>query len=197
MAQRGSHIIPIIFSTSFAKDQVHVQVLLKGFQLLKTALQHLSQFGFHNKVELVIFGASQPEFPIDLGFKTHYLGDLHDDVTLQIAYSASDVMIVPSLQEAFGQTASESLACGTPVVAFDGNGLSDIISHQQNGYLAKPFDTDDLAKGISWILEDGDRYQKLSYQAREKAEKEFSQELQAKRYLKLFEEILTNRSVNL
>ena len=168
--------------------------LRKGFQLLKTALQDLIQLGYHNQVELVIFGASQPEVPIDLGFKTHYLGELHDDITLQIAYSAADVMIVPSLQEAFGQTASESLACGTPVVAFDGNGLSDIISHQQNGYLAKPFDTDDLAKGISWILEDSDRYQRLSHHAREKAEREFSQELQAKRYLSLFTEILANIS---
>ncbi len=171
--------------------------LRKGFQLLKTALQDLSQLGYHNQFELIIFGASQPEIPIDLVLKTHYLGELHDDITLQIAYSASDVIIVPSLQEAFGQTATESMACGTPVVAFDGNGLSDIISHQQNGYLAEPFDTGDLAKGIIWILEDGERHLKLSHQAREKAEKEFALELQAKRYLNLFEEILTNRSVNL
>ncbi|WP_103668733.1 glycosyltransferase family 4 protein [Pseudanabaena sp. BC1403] len=168
--------------------------LRKGFQLLKIALQHLRQFGYQDKIELAIFGASQPDPPVDLGFRTHYLGQLHDDITLQIIYSAANVMIVPSLQEAFGQTASESLACGTPVVAFDGNGLSDIINHQQNGYLAKPLDTYDLAKGINWVLEDSDRLQRLSYRAREKAEQEFSQELQAKRYLSLFEEIMSSHS---
>ena len=71
---------------------------------------------------------------------------------------------------------------------------SDIINHQQNGYLAKPLDTYDLAKGINWVLEDSDRLQRLSYRAREKAEQEFSQELQAKRYLSLFEEIMSSHS---
>ena len=51
-------------------------------------------------------------------------------------------------QEAFGQTAFERLACGTPVVCFDATGLLDIVEHQINGYLAKPFDTSDLAAGI-------------------------------------------------
>ena len=171
--------------------------LRKGFHLLQLALQHLSQSGYGDRFELVIFGVSQPIPPVDLGFRAHYLGKLHDDIALQITYAAADVMIVPSLQESFGQTASESLACGMPVVAFAGSGLDDIVDHQQNGYLANPYDTNDLAQGIVWVLEDRDRYQKLSHQAREKAEKEFSQELQAKRYLKLFEEILTNRSVNL
>jgi len=59
---------------------------------------------------------------------------------------------VPSLQEAFGQTASETMGCGTPVVAFGRTGLLDIIDHKENGYLAKPFDTTDLANGIEWVF---------------------------------------------
>jgi glycosyltransferase involved in cell wall biosynthesis len=167
--------------------------LRKGFRLLQLALQNLSQSGYGDQFELVIFGASQPITPVGLGFRAHYLGKLNDDIALQITYAAADVMIVPSLQESFGQTASESLACGTPVVAFAGSGLDDIIDHQQNGYLANPYDTDDLAQGIIWVLEDSDRLQKLSHRAREKAEQEFSQELQAKRYLSLFEAILAGR----
>jgi glycosyltransferase involved in cell wall biosynthesis len=99
-------------------------------------------------------------------------------------------MLVPSIQESFGQTASESLACGTPVVAFNATGLKDIVDHQQNGYLAKAYEVEDFAKGINWVLENADRYHKLSLNAREKAEREFNLELQARRYSSLFHEMV-------
>ena len=161
----------------------------KGFHLLHAALQNLSRAGAHDEIELVVFGSSQPDKPADLGFKSRYLGRFNDDISLALVYSAADVMIVPSIQEAFGQTASESLACGTPVVAFNATGLKDIVDHQQNGYLARPFEIEDLARGIAWILEDSDRHKKLCSRAREKAEQEFTLELQAQRYLSLFSDI--------
>ncbi|MBD0261872.1 MAG: glycosyltransferase family 4 protein [Tolypothrix sp. Co-bin9] len=162
----------------------------KGFHLLQPSLQELSKSGWNDSWNVVIFGASQPENPPDLGFKTHYLGHLHDNMSLASVYSAADVMLVPSLQESFGQTASESLACGTPVVAFNSTGLKDIVDHQHNGYLAKPYEVEDFAKGITWVLENAERHQKLSFYAREKAEREFTLQLQARRYLALFQEIL-------
>lgn len=162
----------------------------KGFHLLQPALQQLSQTGQKDNIEVVIFGATQPENPPDLGFRTHYLGYFNDDLSLATAYSAADVMLVPSLQESFGQTASEAIACGTPVVAFNATGLKDIIDHQQNGYLAQPYEVDDFARGIAWVLEDEHRLQKLSFYAREKAEREFPLELQADRYYSLFQEII-------
>ncbi|MBD2603155.1 glycosyltransferase family 4 protein [Scytonema hofmannii FACHB-248] len=162
----------------------------KGFHLLQPSLQELSKAGWNDSWNVVIFGASQPENPPDLGFKTHYLGHLHDNMSLASVYSAADVMLVPSLQESFGQTASESLACGTPVVAFNSTGLKDIVDHEQNGYLAKPYEVEDFAKGITWVLENAERHQKLSFYAREKAEREFTLQLQARRYSALFQEIL-------
>ncbi len=164
----------------------------KGFHLLQPALQRLSQSAGrgNENIEIVVFGASQPENAIDLGFKSHYLGSLHDDIALALVYSAADVMIVPSIQEGFGQTASESLACGTPVVCFNSTGLKDIVEHQQNGYLARPYESEDLANGIAWVLQDEQRWQALSRRAREKVEQEFTLEIQARRYLKLYQEVL-------
>jgi glycosyltransferase involved in cell wall biosynthesis len=161
----------------------------KGFPLLVPALQSLSKSGWQDKIELLVFGSSQPENPIDVGFKTHYLGRLEDE-SLAKVYAAADVMVVPSRYEAFGQTASEALACGTPVVAFDVTGLKDIVDRQQNGYLAKPYDTGDLARGIAWVLEDPDRHQKLCRSARLKVEEKFTLEVQARAYKNLYEEIL-------
>lgn len=163
----------------------------KGFQLLAPALQKLSKQGLADNAELVVFGASQPENPIDLGFKTHYVGRLRDDITLTLLYSAADVMIVPSVQESFGQTASEALACGTPVVAFNATGLLDIVDHQQTGYLAKPYEVDDLAAGIDWVLSDSDRLASLRINSRKKAENTFRLDLQAQSYLSLYRELIT------
>ncbi len=162
----------------------------KGFHLLLASLKNLSKSNWKDRLEVVIFGASKPEYTPDIGFKSHYLGHLSDNLTLALIYSSADVMIVPSYQESFGQTASESLACGTPVVAFNATGLKDIIDHQQNGYLAKPYEIEDLAKGIAWVIEDAERHQKLSYYSRHKAEQEFTLKIQANRYLSLFKDIL-------
>jgi glycosyltransferase involved in cell wall biosynthesis len=161
----------------------------KGFHLLQPALQDLSKSGWYDELELVIFGASQPANPPDFGFKVHYLGTLSDDLSLALVYSAADVFILPSTQENLANTVMEAIACGIPCVAFNIGGMPDMIEHKKNGYLAQPYQIEDLARGIAWVLENEERHQKLSYRAREKAEQEFTLELQACRYLSLFTEI--------
>jgi glycosyltransferase involved in cell wall biosynthesis len=164
----------------------------KGFRLLQAALKHLSQEGWSDRLELVIFGSSAPENPIDLGFKAHYLGHLQSDLSLRAAYTAADVMIVPSIEEAFGQTASEALACGTPAVVFCNTGLEDIVDHQHNGYTAQYGDVKDLARGIVWVLENQERLHSLQRKARKKAEQEYAIDVQANRHLALYNEVIQN-----
>ncbi len=125
----------------------------KGFDLLAAALVALR--GTEAEMDLVVFGNSprrgnEPE--PDLGFKIHFLGKITESARLATVYAACDVMLVPSREEAFGQTAMEALACGTPVVAFRVGGLPEIVEHRVSGYLAEPFDVRDLARGISWVL---------------------------------------------
>jgi glycosyltransferase involved in cell wall biosynthesis len=163
--------------------------LRKGFHLLLPALQQLSKLPNSDNIEIAIFGASRPKDPPDFGFKTHYLGRLNDDLSLSLLYAAVDVFVAPSLQDNLPNTVMEALACATPCVAFKIGGMSDLIEHQQNGYLAQPFITEDFAGGIAWILENSERYGKLCKRAREKAEREFSIELQANRYKTLFHEL--------
>lgn len=162
----------------------------KGFHLLQPALQDLSQSGWQDRLELVIFGASQPENAPNLGFKAHYLGTLSDDLSLALIYSAADVFVLPSTEENLANTVMEAIACGTPCVTFNIGGMPDLIEHQKNGYLAQPYEIGDLAQGIAWILESEERHQKLSHRAREKTEQEFTMEIQARRYSSLFTEIL-------
>jgi glycosyltransferase involved in cell wall biosynthesis len=162
----------------------------KGFDCLYGALQRLNNSYWKNNLEIVIFGASKPEADITLDFKTHYLGYLSDDYSLNIAYSAADVLVAPSRQENLANTVLESLACGTPSVAFSIGGMPDLIDHHQNGYLAEPFSIPDLARGIEWVLEDKDRSQKLSVQARSKVEAKFDIYTSANSHKTLYSDIL-------
>ena len=161
----------------------------KGFDLLTDALAHLR--GEIPGLELVVFGQLAPRNRPDLSFPIHYTGHLHDDLSLRALYSAADVLVVPSRQEAFGQTASEAQACGTPVVAFNIGGLPDIVQHRRTGYLAKSFDTEDLARGIKWVLEEGSRTA-INAQAREKAVRNFSSTVVSAKYINLYKAVLAN-----
>jgi glycosyltransferase involved in cell wall biosynthesis len=168
----------------------------KGFHLLESALKQLSQAGWENRIELVIFGASQPQDLPKIGFKSHYLGRLNDDISLSLVYSAADIFIAPSLQDNLPNTIIESLSCSTPCVAFNIGGIPDIIDHQQNGYLAQPYEIEDLTKGIIWILENKQRWRNLCNNARQTVEQKFTLEIQAKSYLSIYQELINNYTKN-
>lgn len=165
----------------------------KGYDQLRGALDALDLPA--DSTELAVFGMSRPaDGETPLPYKAHWLGVLRDQHTLAALYAAADVMVVPSLQESFGQTASEPMACGTPVVAFDTSGLKDIVDHQQNGYLARKFEPEDLAAGIRWVLADEQRYQELAKASRAKALAQFSTDAVAESYLGLYRKAMAGSS---
>lgn len=159
----------------------------KGFHWLVRALKKLKT----KEIELVVFGCNEPEKSQNLEFKTHYLGQLKDDISLVTLYDAVDVVLIPSLQENLSNTIMESLACGTPVVGFDIGGNADMIEHKKNGYLAKSFDVDDLAIGIEFIL-NPKSYNKFCQQARNMVLKKFNSNIVIEKYIKLYKSIIEN-----
>ena len=162
----------------------------KGFDLLKSALEHVkSQIP---GLELIVFGCLAPRTMPNLGFPVHYTGHLPDDISLHLLYSAADVMVIPSRQDNLPNTGVEAHSCGLPVIAFNTCGLSDIVAHEQTGYLAKVYEVEDLAKGIQWVLSDAERYKGLCLNSREKAVKSFSYSKVAQQYLHVYQHAITN-----
>jgi glycosyltransferase involved in cell wall biosynthesis len=159
--------------------------LRKGFKELVKAMKNLNDDG----IELAVFGSNKPEEKQDWGLKINYLGMLSDDVSLVTLYNAVDVLVVPSIQENLSNAIMESLSCGTPVVAFDIGGNSDLIDHKENGYLAKAFDTIDLSNGINWVLNAKDC--DLSENSREKVLNNFSYSIVSKKYIELYKKVLS------
>ncbi len=157
----------------------------KGFKELSDALNLLE----YEDIELVVFGSSEPQNPPNFGFKAHYVGKLSDDVSLVSLYSAVDVMVVPSRQESFGQTATEAMACGTPVVCFAHTGLLDIVDHKKNGYLAKKLDSKDLSNGIKYIITH-ENYAYLSQNALNKVNTLFESKTVVNQYINFYKKCL-------
>jgi glycosyltransferase involved in cell wall biosynthesis len=157
----------------------------KGFQLLLDALRGLN---LEDGITLLSIGRSPPELSLGCGHK--HLGEIHDDATLAAAYSAADVFVLPSLQDNLPNTALESLACGTPVVAFDTGGIPDIVRPGLTGALAPVGDPAALRKAITSLLGDSDALARMSAHCREVAVKEYALEVQTKRYAALYEKLL-------
>ncbi|EFJ7776944.1 glycosyltransferase, partial [Escherichia coli] len=105
------------------------------------------------RIVMVTFGANDIDKRVtSLGCHIINMGVISNSHNMAEIYNYLDVMIVPSRVESFGQVAAESLACKTPVIAFDYSGIKDIVTHQRSGLLAEPFSVDSLALNINSFM---------------------------------------------
>ena len=167
-----------------------VKSIYKGFDLFLDALSALRG----DDLRIVVFGKSGEAVPESFGFPVTSLGLLSDPISLRLAYSAADVFVAPSRAESFGKTLAEALSCATPVVCFDATGPKDIVEHKACGYKAAPFDPEDLARGIRWVLEQpAVAYGELCSNARQRAQSAFDSRIIARQYAALYEDLLGQR----
>jgi glycosyltransferase involved in cell wall biosynthesis len=113
-----------------------------------------------------------------------------DGEELAVALSAADVFLMPSIQEAFGLMAIESMACGTPVITFDGTSLPEVIKTPHGGLAVPAKDSVALAGAIQKLLEDDNLRDKLGKQARQIAEQEYTLPVYVQRHLSLYEDAI-------
>ena len=165
----------------------------KGIDLIKDSLLKLYNNNYsREELEVVVFGSKDIRTNNDFGYKTRYIGSLFNESKLASLYSAADIFALPSRIDNLPNTGIESLACGTPVIAFDVGGLQEIIDHKINGYLAEPFSTDDLVGGINYILEQS-LENSFCEQCRAKAIKNFDLKNMVKSYNDIYKELFSKR----
>ncbi len=165
--------------------------LRKGFDLLVAAERELAELN-EPDIFLAVFGSPQPYEEMGMKTQGRSLGVVRDNETLANIYSAADVFVAPSRQDNLPNTVLESLACGTPVVAFQIGGMPDMVDHKKSGFLAPAFDCKQLAAGIQFCFND-ENNSNLRLQSRRIAETEFALQMQAKQYLDLYRSILQTR----
>lgn len=167
----------IAFGAVYATSDIN-----KGYYYLKEILKLIN-----SEIEIIVFGGSAPNDDLNCRNNIKYLGHIYDDYTLSVIYNAVDIVIVPSIQENLSNVIMESMSCGTPVVAFDVGGNSDLIKHTINGYLVKPFEVGDFNNAFEWIF---NNYEKVSNSSREFICDNFNEEKIVNRYIAEYLKIL-------
>ncbi|MDJ0514470.1 MAG: glycosyltransferase [Methyloceanibacter sp.] len=163
----------------------------KGFHHLQAALEHLSNYLDPAETVLAILGADGPARDEIAGFACWYLGTIKDESGLVAAYNTADVFVLPTEADNLPNTIKEASCCGVACVGFNVGGMSDMIDHLETGYLAKPFEAHDLAKGIAWAAKHTGP--ELSAEIRRRAVARHAQGHVVEQYLDFYQEILSAR----
>lgn len=157
----------------------------KGFAMLAESLR---QMDANDRLTLLSLGVGRPEVG---GTLRHiHLGKVNNDRFLSAIYSAADVYVIASLQESFGQTVIESMACGTPVVGFASGGIPDMVRPGVSGELAPTGDVMSLRQAVQRVLADDALRNHMSQNCRRIVLEEYSLDVQARAYASLYASLL-------
>ena len=157
----------------------------KGFDFL---IELFKQKNFENS-KLIIFG-EKPKKIEQLKIEYEYIGRINDIYSLNMLYSLSKVVLMPSKIELFGQIGMEASACGTPSIIFENTGATDYVEHKKNGYLAKYLDIEDYTEGINWFLNNDFKYKEISANCHKHISNNFDDKLISKKFIDLYKKII-------
>lgn len=146
-------------------------------------------------VKLVIAGIVQDQDYFDSRVKPHidndtvrYIGAVGAAQRPEVLGRSLALLHLISFDEPFGLSLIESLACGTPVIAFGRGSIPEIIKHDETGYIVN--DVELAVKAVTAVTS-------LDRSAcREDAEKRFSNTRMARDYVRVYENILELEAAN-
>jgi glycosyltransferase involved in cell wall biosynthesis len=167
---------------------LEVDAQRKGGAYLAQALDRLPAASLSG-LQVMVVGQGAEQWRTRVKAPVTAVSTINDDRLLAAAYAAADVFVLPTLAENLPNSALESLACGTPVVAFATGGVVDAVRPGQTGWLARAADTDDLARQIAIALDEDQHRSRMSRECRVVAEREYSMELQAHRFASLYDTV--------
>ena len=157
----------------------------KGFNYLLKILELLKKRKLKKEIYFLLFGKnSEKDFPI----KTINIGFIDNEEKLSYAYSASDIFLLPSIEDNLPNTMLESLSCQTPIVAFDTGGVKDVID-DSCGRVIEQKNISSFEKEVFNLIINNKLRKKLGKNGRNKILKNFQIFHQANRYLNLFKNL--------
>jgi len=164
----------------------HLSLRRKGGAVLREAVAESAPL---KDSTLILFG-SHGEFFAGTSLRTVDLGGDANAAKLVNVYNAADVFVMPSLEEAFGQTALEALACGTPVVGSATGGIVDMVQEGKTGLLVEPGSVAGLRRALEWCQANREDLKRMGAEGRKLVERQFTLDHQAKAYVGLYRDIL-------
>lgn len=155
----------------------------KGSAELVAAMKLL---GSTPNLRLIVAGLGGEKLQREIPQQIIDLGYLQSDAELAEAYSAADAVIAPSMQENLPNTILEAMACSTPAIAYDTGGIRDAVIDGQTGFLVSRGDRQGLADAVAQLASGAEHCRGLGAAARQLVEREFSADVQARRFESLY-----------
>lgn len=154
----------------------------KGWDIWLEMLPHVA----HRFPDAIAMVAGLPrETVVDAALPVRSLGVMAPE-DMALAMAAADVTVIPSRMENLPNIAAESLACGTPVVAFAVGGLPEMIQPGETGFLATPHDAEDLARQVGAVLERSEPFHAACI---EQAHRRYAPARIAQQHIQLYKEL--------
>lgn len=160
----------------------------KGGFLLQEVLKR-----WETPLTVMVVGNGAPEIS-NPNIDYRPLGPIHDEAELAACYRAADFLVHPALIDNLPNVGLESLACGTPIVAFRTGGMPDMVVPGETGWLSDEISVHGLEAAMLRAVADPNR-RAMRERCRAFAVEHFSPELQARRYDAIHRELLANTQV--
>ena len=114
-------------------------------------------------------------------------------VRMEEVFPQCSIVCLPSYREGLPSSLLEGMACSRPCVTTETSGCREAVRHQDNGLLVPIKDAKALAEAIKRLLQNPAERQRMGARGRERAEKEFNQEIIIKQTLDIYREFLLKK----
>lgn len=136
--------------------------------------------------EVILFGSPESEIFASPFYEVKQMGRIRSNAELVEIYKRLDVLVFPSIQEAFGLIAQEAQSCGVPVICLTGTGTTSIVENGVTGLIIEN-SLKDLLVALNYIRGNRTKYNDMSKKARARAISHWREETVIGKYLKLYE----------
>lgn len=151
----------------------------------------LNNFRDQRDIHWLLFGQNLDKIIDPLPPQIHDFGLVRSTQALGHIYAASDIFVMPSLQESFGKTTAEAMLSATPVIAYDNTPAEDMIEHGKTGWLVPHGDHENFYKTLlSALALETETLASMGRAAQDFARKNFSLESIAKKHIELYAELM-------
>ena len=166
----------------------------KGLLYIKELLHRLSLDEYPSPITLITVNQKELLKEFIGKYQIIELGMVTDEAVMAEFYNCSDMFLMPSTAEAFGMMAIEAMACGIPVIAFEGTSLPEVIFAPTGGVSVPMKDANALHSAVDMLLKNPNERKAIGNEAYRLSRIHYNFEDHAKKILALYEEVIDRRN---
>lgn len=179
----------VLFTLQRLAREKRVDIVIKAFKEILRA---------HKKTILIVGGIGPEKKDLinlakklKIDHKIIFTGYI-DEKELPQYFLMSDIFLFHSTFETFGITLAQAMSCGLPIISVDNTAIPELIKNDLNGYLVETFDYKKMAEMTIYLIKNHEKRKQIGLNNRKKALMNLDWDLVAKKYEKLFTNIIPN-----